>query len=62
MNPSFKAGDEAAMIGYVRVTHVADGQFTAAELRWGGPGQKYVGIELVSPPGRNIQSVIQIYY
>lgn len=58
----FKVDDESVPIGYIRVTHVADGVFSSAELRMGGPGQRFVGLELVSPPGRNIHAVIQIYF
>lgn len=57
-----KADDESVPIGYIRVTHVADGIFSNAQLGWGGPGNKFVGIEFVSPPGRNIHAVIQIFF
>lgn len=48
-------------IKYIRITHVADGELSDAKLIWGGPGKKFAGIRVVSPPGRNINSVVQIY-
>lgn len=48
-------------IGGVIVTHEPNCPNTDAELRFGGPGSRYVGIDFVSAPGQCIYSTIEIF-
>lgn len=57
----FNSNDESRLprIGLVVVRH----QFgnTEAVLSWGGPGHKYVGLEIISGPGEGIDTEVEVY-
>lgn len=57
----FSSQDErrSPIIGAVVVHH--NSRNGRAELRWGGPGQRYVGVEVISGRGENLNTWVQVY-
>lgn len=49
-------------IGAIVVTHnIGCGGDTYAELQWGGPRKRFVGLEFISAPGQCLDSTIEVY-
>lgn len=53
--------DQVPVIGTIFVTHHSCGEAGEAEIQWGGPGHRYVGIEFTSVPGECISARVEIW-